>query len=323
MMFCWKICPVLATGCTLVLKSAENTPLSALRFGEILLEAGMPAGVINIISGYGHDCGQHMVEHPDLDKIAFTGSTKVGKIINKAATDTLKRVSLELGGKSPHIIMDDCDMEIAIKNTIVGCMMNCGQICCAGSRVFVQEGIYDQFVEKLKAASPGYTATTPFDDKCFMGPLISQVQLDTVLRFIEAGKKEGATLVTGGNRMDRPGYFVEPTVFADVTDEMTIAKEEIFGPVIAVLKFKTIDEVIKRANNHVFGLASGVETTNINTAMKMAEKLRQGCVQVNCFNNIQPTIPFGGFRQSGHGRELGEKSLDSYQEISSVIIQQH
>lgn len=275
LMLMFKVAPVLATGCTQVLKSAENTPLTALRFAQILQESGMPEGVINIISGYGHDCGQAMVEHPNIDKIAFTGSTKVGKIINKAATDTLKRVTLELGGKSPHIVLDDANLEKALVNVATGCFLNSGQFCAAGTRIFVQEGIYDTFCGAIQAVVPNFKVGAPFEEGSFMGPLISQVQLDTVMRYIEAGKKEeGARLLMGGNRIDREGYFVEPTIFADVTDDMLIAKEEIFGPVMCIMKFKTIDEVIERSNNHMFGLASGVQTTNINNAMKISENLR-------------------------------------------------
>ena len=258
LMSAFKIAPVLASGCTMVLKPAENTPLSALKIGEILLESGMPEGVVNILPGFGNEAGKALVSHPDVDKIAFTGSTAIGKEILRESSYTLKRVSLELGGKSPNIIMEDADIELALQQSNFGCFLNSGQFCMAGTRVFVHESLYDKFVERAVEMANAKKVGDPFEESTENGPLISQVQMDKVLNYIETGKKEGANLVCGGNRINRDGFFVETTIFADVTDDMTIAKEEIFGPVMSILKFKDIDEVISRANASKYGLASGV-----------------------------------------------------------------
>lgn len=265
----FKIAPVLTTGCTSVLKPAENTPLSCLKIGEYLLEAGMPEGVINMVPGLGNEAGEAIVRHPDVRNINFTGSTAIGKHIMREGSYTMKRVNLETGGKNPVIVLDDADMEVALKESHIAAFLNSGQFCMSGSRTFVHESIYDEFVAKAVEMAKNTPVGDAFEPSTFNGPLISKVQLDKVLNYIELGKKEGAKLLCGGNRIDRKGYFVENTVFADVTDDMTIAKEEIFGPVMNILKFKDIDEVIERANNSEYGLVSAVMTQSLDSATKI------------------------------------------------------
>jgi len=320
LMAIFKLAPVLATGCTTVLKPAENTPLTALKLGEYIAEAGYPEGVVNVVPGLGQEAGAALVAHPDVSKIAFTGSTNVGKEILRGSSHTMKRVGLELGGKSPNIILDDADIDLALQQSSIACFLNSGQFCMAGSRVFVQEGIYDEFVEKAVAQAMATKIGDPFEAGVQNGPLISQVQLDKVLNYVELGKKEGATLRCGGNRLDRDGYFIDTTIFTDVADDMTIAKEEIFGPVMSIMKFKTIDEVIERANNSAYGLVSGVVTQSLDSALKISNKLQTGQVFINCYAAGQASTPFGGFKQSGLGRELGEMSLDAYLETKCVIM---
>lgn len=323
LMAVWKLAPVLASGCTTVIKPAENTPLSTLRFGQVCLEAGMPAGVINIVPGFGHEAGQALVEHPDVAKIAFTGSIPTAKTIQRTAAETLKRVHLELGGKSPNIVMDDADLDAVLPYCAIGCFINSGQICISGARVYVQEGIHDKFVQRVLEFTKRLKVDHAFSEGAMQGPLISKVQMDKVLKYIETGKREGAKLVLGGNRIDRKGFYVEPTIFTDVTDDMVIAREEIFGPVMSILKFKTVEEVIRRANDSNYGLAAGVQTSNLNTALAISENLKAGQVYVNTYAAIQPTFPFGGHKNSGIGRELGENCLDAYMEHSSIIINRH
>jgi aldehyde dehydrogenase (NAD+) len=321
LMQAWKLAPALATGNTCVLKPAEQTPLSALRIGELILEAGFPEGVVNILPGFGETAGAAIANHMDIDKVAFTGSTEVGHLILQAAgRSNLKRVSLELGGKSPNIVFADADMPQAIEGSHMGLFFNQGQVCCAGSRVFVEDKVYDQFVEQSTARAQKRTVGDPFDAGTEQGPQVDQTQLEKVLGYIEAGQSEGAKLNCGGGRVGDRGYFVEPTVFSDVQDSMKIAREEIFGPVMSIIRFKGIDEVIDRANKTVYGLAAGVWTKDITKALAIANNVRSGTVWVNCYNVLDTAAPFGGFKQSGIGRELGEYGLQQYTEVKTVVV---
>jgi aldehyde dehydrogenase (NAD+) len=320
LMVAWKWGPALAAGCTVVLKPAEQTPLTALRMGELALEAGFPTGVINIVPGFGETAGAPLVAHKGVDKIAFTGESTTGKLIMKNAADTLKRVTLELGGKSPNIVFADADLDAAVDGAMLGLFLNQGQCCCAGSRLLVQEPVYDAMVEKLADRTKKRHLGDPFDAKTEQGPQIDKAQFDKVLSYIEKGKKEGARCVTGGERFGNKGYFIKPTVFADVKDRMAIATEEIFGPVMQVLKFKEIDEVIERANTTDYGLAAAVWTRDIGKAHAVANSVRAGTVWVNCYDVFDAAAPFGGFKLSGIGRELGEKSLESYTEYKTVTV---
>ena len=321
LMQAWKLGPALATGCTVVLKPAEQTPLTALRVGELIQEAGFPEGVVNILPGYGPTAGAALARHMDVDKVAFTGSTEVGHLIMKAAAETnLKRVTLELGGKSPNIVFADANMDDAIEGAHFALFFNQGQCCCAGSRLFVEDKAYDEFVEKSVERAKRRTVGNPFDKKTEQGPQVDQDQFDKVMGYIEKGEKENGKLMTGGKRVGDKGFFIEPTVFADVTDEMTIAKEEIFGPVMTILKFKTIDEVAARANKTAYGLAAAVWTKDISKAHAIADSVRAGTVWVNCYDVFDAGAPFGGFKQSGIGRELGEYGLANYTEVKTVTI---
>ena len=317
-----KLGPALAAGCTVVLKSAEQTPLSALKLGELIKEAGIPDGVVNIINGYGEDAGRYLAQHPDVDKIAFTGSCEVGLEImkNSSANNKLKRVTLELGGKSPNIILDDADIDMAVWQANFALFPNQGQSCIAGSRTFVHEKIYDEFVEKSAKFADNAKFGDTFDEATTDGPLISKVQQDRVLDYIKIGQEQGATLMTGGEPPDMKGYYVKPTVFADVKNDMTIAREEIFGPVMSILKFSDLDEVIEMANDTTFGLCSGVVTKDIGKALHLANAIRAGTVFVNCYNAISPSTPFGGFKNSGIGREPGYPAVDAYLEKKTVVI---
>jgi aldehyde dehydrogenase (NAD+) len=316
-----KLAPALATGNTTILKPAEQTPLSALRVGELILEAGFPEGVVNILPGFGPTAGAAMASHMDIDKIAFTGSTEVGRLILQAAgKSNLKRVTLELGGKSPNIIFADADIDQAIEGAHKGVFFNQGQICYAGSRVFVQESIYDEFVERSATRARNRIVGDPLVAGTEQGPQVDQTQLDRVLGYIEAGKQEGAKLTYGGKRVGDRGYFVQPTIFSDVEDTMRIAREEIFGPVMSIIRFKNLDEVIERANQTVYGLAAGVWTRDIGKALAIANNVRAGTVWVNCYNVLSTAAPFGGFKQSGIGRELGEYGLQQYTEVKTVTV---
>jgi len=322
LMQAWKLAPALAAGNTCILKPAEQTPLTALRVGELILEAGFPEGVVNILPGFGPTAGAAIANHMDIDKVAFTGSTEVGHLILQAAgKSNLKRVSLELGGKSPNIIFADADMDKAVEGSHMGLFFNQGQVCCAGSRVFVEDKVYDQFVENSTARAQRRTVGDPFHPQTEQGPQVDQTQLEKVLGYIEAGQREGAKLTCGGARVGDKGYFVEPTVFSDVQDNMTIAKEEIFGPVMSIIRFKNLDEVIDRANRTVYGLAAGVWTKDVSKALAIANNVRAGTVWVNCYNVIDSAAPFGGFKQSGIGRELGEYGLQQYTEVKTVVVQ--
>ena len=321
LMQAWKLAPALATGNTVVLKPAEQTPLTALRVGELIVEAGFPEGVVNILPGYGPTAGQAIARHMDVDKIAFTGSTEVGHLIMEAAAQTnLKRVTLELGGKSPNIVFADADMDQAVEGSHFALFFNQGQCCCAGSRLFVERRAYDQFVERSVDRARRRTVGDPFDAKTEQGPQVDDAQFDKVMSYIESGKEQGAKLLCGGARVGDRGYFIQPTVFAEVRDEMKIAQEEIFGPVLSIIPFDTIDEVIERGNKTMYGLAAAVWTKDITKATSIANGLRAGTVWVNCYDVFDAAAPFGGFKQSGLGRELGEYGLQQYTEVKTVTM---
>ncbi|XP_070564297.1 aldehyde dehydrogenase 1A1-like [Ptychodera flava] len=316
-----KLAPALCCGCTCVLKPAEQTPLTALYAASLVKEAGFPPGVVNIVPGYGPTAGAAISEHMDIDKVSFTGSTEVGRLIQQASgRSNLKRVTLELGGKSPNIILSDVDMEFAVEKAHVALFNNMGQVCVAGSRTFVQEDIYDEFVKKSVERAKKRTIGNPFDGQNESGPQIDQTQFEKIFELIESGKKEGAKLQCGGGRHGDKGFFIESTVFSDVQDDMRIAKEEIFGPVQQIMKFKDIEEVIERANNTHYGLAAAVFTKDIDKALTISNALQAGSVWVNCYNAVGPQAPFGGFKMSGVGRELGEYGLDEYTEVKTVTI---
>lgn len=321
LMQAWKLGPALATGCTVVMKPAEQTPLTALRVGELIMEAGFPEGVVNILPGFGPSAGQALATHKDVDKVAFTGSTEVGyQIMRNSHKENLKRITLELGGKSANIIMDDADIDLAIAQSQVGLFLNQGQCCIAGSRLFVHEKIYDEFVRRSVEVAKARKVGDPFAAETDQGPQVDNEQFTKIMKYIDIGKKEGAQLLTGGKRHGNKGFFVEPTVFAGVTDDMTIAKEEIFGPVMSILKFKTIDEVIARANKSEYGLGAGVVTRSVENALKLSNGIRAGTVYVNCYDVFDANTPFGGFKDSGIGRELGEYGLKNYLETKTVIM---
>jgi aldehyde dehydrogenase (NAD+) len=321
LMQAWKLAPALATGNTVVMKPAEQTPLSALRIGELIVEAGYPKGVVNLLPGYGPTAGAAIAQHIDVDKVAFTGSTEVGQLVMEAAAKSnLKRVTLELGGKSPNIIFADTDIDEAVEGAHFGLFFNHGQCCCAGSRVFVEEKIYDQFVEKSSARAKTRKVGDPFDPKTEQGPQVDDAQFEKVMGYIQSGRSEGAKLVCGGERVGDRGYFIQPTVFADVQDEMKIAREEIFGPVMSIIPFKGVEEVIDRANRTSYGLAAAVWTRDIQKALAISNSVRAGTVWVNCYNVLDARAPFGGFKQSGIGRELGEYGLQQYTEIKTVTV---
>ncbi|MBI3454338.1 MAG: aldehyde dehydrogenase family protein [Candidatus Rokubacteria bacterium] len=319
----WKIAPALAAGNTVVLKPASLTPLTALKFADLTLEAGLPEGVFNVVPGPGAKVGMALVRHPGVDKIAFTGSTEVGKQIMREAAGTLKRVSLELGGKSPNIVFADADMDAAVRGAMTGIFYNKGEVCAAGSRLLLEQRIHDEFVEKLTARVKGLKVGDPLDKATRMGPVVSRPQLETVLGYIEAGTREGATLVTGGQRAavgGGKGYFVEPTIFTGVTNTMKIAREEIFGPVLSVIPFKDLDEGLATGNETFYGLAAAVWTRDVAKALRAARTLRAGTVWVNAYNLYDAALPFGGFKESGFGRELGQAGMDLYTEVKSVWV---
>jgi aldehyde dehydrogenase (NAD+) len=321
LMQAWKWGPALATGNTVVLKPAEQTPLTALRVAALAQEAGIPDGVLNVVPGYGPTAGAAISEHMDVDKVAFTGEYTTGQVIMQAAAKSnLKRISLELGGKSPNVVFADADLDAAVEGAFFGLFFNQGQCCCAGSRLFVEDRIHDQFVDKVMQRVKKQRVGDPFDPETTQGPQVSQEQMDRILGFIDSGKKEGAKLLTGGNRCGERGYFVEPTVFTGVTDEMKIAKDEIFGPVMNILRFKDIDEVIKRGNQTYYGLAAAVWTRDITKAHRLSNSLRAGTVWVNCYDVFDAAAPFGGFKMSGIGRELGEYALQLYTEVKTVYV---
>ncbi|MFO0965428.1 MAG: aldehyde dehydrogenase family protein [Gemmataceae bacterium] len=321
LMQAWKWGPALATGCTIVLKPAEQTPLTALRVAALAQEAGIPDGVVNVVPGYGPTAGAALTAHKDVDKIAFTGEHTTGQIIMEAAAKSnLKRVTLELGGKSPNVVFADADLDAAAEGAYFGLFFNQGQCCCAGSRLFVEDKVHDQFVEKLVKKAKGRKVGDPFHLETEQGPQVSQEQYDRVMTYIDHGKKEGARLLTGGNRVGAKGYFIEPTVFDNVKDDMKIAREEIFGPVMNILRFKNIDEVVQRGNKTFYGLAAAVWTRDISKAHRLANSLRAGTVWINCYDVFDAAAPFGGFKMSGIGRELGEYALQNYTEVKTVYV---
>lgn len=316
----WKIAPALACGCTVVLKPAEITPLTALKIGELALEAGFPAGVLNVVPGFGRVAGQALVDHPDVDKITFTGSPVVGRQILQGAAGNLKRVTLELGGKSANIIFPDADIDAAVKAAGSGIFFNTGQVCSAGSRILVHESIHDEVVARLAARAQSTRIGDPLETSTAMGPLVSEAQMKRVLDYIEIGRKEGAQLVTGGNRHGERGFYVEPTVFANVEHEMRISQEEIFGPVAAVIPFKDEEDAVRIANGTVYSLAAGVWTGDIGRAHRFTRRLKAGTVWVNTYGPTDIRLPWGGARDSGFGREHGDAAIENFTEPKAVWI---
>ena len=316
----WKVAPALACGNTVVLKPSKETPLSALKVAELAAEAGLPAGALNVVPGPGSIAGAALVRHEDVDKIAFTGSTEVGQQIMRECADTLKRVSLELGGKSPNIVFADADLDAAARGVNIGIFYGKGEVCAAGSRCFVESSVHDEFVEKLVDRAQKMTPGDPFDKKTRLGALVSEHQMNRVLDYVERGRAEGAELLVGGKRVDRPGYFVEATVFDKVQPNMIIAQEEIFGPVLATLSFDDAEQAIDLGNRTIYGLAAGVWTRDIKKAHKVAHGLKAGTVWVNTYNRYDPTSPFGGYKYSGFGRDLGMHALEGYTQVKSVWI---
>jgi aldehyde dehydrogenase (NAD+) len=320
LMLAWKWGPALACGNTIVMKPAEQTPLTALRVAELSKDAGFPKGVINVINGMGETTGAALVVHPDVDKIAFTGHVDTAKMIQKAAADTLKRTTFELGGKSPNVVFADADLDAAVDGAFHAIYFHGGQCCTAGSRLFVESKIHHEFVERLAEKAKGRKIGDPLDPKTEQGPQVSQEQLDKILHYVKLGEKEGATLMTGGERVGSKGFFVQPTVFDNVKDTMAIARDEIFGPVVSILPFRGADEVIERANRTYYGLAAAIWTRDIDKAHLFARKVKAGTVWVNCYHIVDTTTPFGGFKMSGQGRENGEAALEHYTELKTVTI---
>ena len=318
LMAAWKLGPALATGCTVVLKPAEQTPLSALLLAELIAEAGFPEGVVNVVPGYGETAGAALAAHPDVDKVAFTGSTEVGKLILQAAAGNLKKVSLELGGKSPNIIFDDADMRATIPGAASAIFFNHGQCCCAGSRLYVEKAMFDQVVEGVANQAKKIKVGPGFEPDTSMGPLVSQEQLNRVCSYLESGFSEGAEAVVGGKKKEGSGYFVEPTVMVKTNPNMKVVREEIFGPVVVASPFSDIDQIVAEANNSEYGLAAGVWTKDISKAHRVANKLRAGTVWINCYNVFDAALPFGGYKQSGWGREMGHEVLEQYTEVKAV-----
>ncbi len=318
----WKVAPALAAGCTVVLKPASETPLTALLLADIAREVGLPPGVLNVLPGGGSTCGEAIVTHPGIDKIAFTGSTEIGKRIAKLAADTVKRVGLELGGKSPNIVFADADLPMAAKGAVMGIFYGKGEVCAAGSRLLVERAAHDELVPAVVAGAGKMTVGDPFEKTTRIGAIVSEKQMKRVLDYIETGKREGAKVVAGGGRADGagPGWFVQPTVFDQVTNDMTIAREEIFGPVLATISFDDVDEAIERANASPYGLAAAVWTRDIKKAHYVARRLKAGTVWINTYNLYDAAVPFGGYKQSGYGRDLGRHALDSYTETKAVWV---
>lgn len=321
LMACLKIAPALAAGCTIVLKPAEQTSLTALRLADLVAEAGFPAGVLNIITGNGHTAGDRMVKHPDVDKVAFTGSTEIGKLINKNATDTMKRVTLELGGKSPVVVMPDVDVASTAPGVAGAIFFNAGQVCVAGSRLYAHRSVFDKVLEGMAETASFWAPRASLDPEAHMGAIISKEQHDKVMGYIEAGKRDGASVAMGGDAPSGNGYFVNPTILVDVNPQMSVVREEIFGPVVVAQRFDDLDEVAKSANDTAFGLGAGIWTKDVATMHKLAAKIKSGTVWGNCHAMIDTALPFGGYKESGIGREQGKAGIDAYLETKTVIIQ--
>jgi phenylacetaldehyde dehydrogenase len=319
-MACLKIAPVLASGCTTVLKPAEQTSLTALRLADMVMEAGIPAGVVNIITGFGHTAGDRMVKHPDVDKVAFTGSTEIGKLINRNATEHLKHVTLELGGKSPVVVMPDVNVAETAPGVAGAIFFNSGQVCVAGSRLYAHKSVFDKVVEGMAETAMFWAPRASLDPEGHMGPLVSREQHDKVMGYIEAGKRDGASVLLGGDAPGDDGYYVNPTILTDVNPQMSVVREEIFGPVVVAQRFDDLDEVAKQANDTQYGLAAGIWTKDVAAMHKLASKLKAGTVWGNCHAMIDTALPFGGYKESGIGREQGKAGIGAYTETKTVII---
>jgi betaine-aldehyde dehydrogenase len=325
LMAAWKLAPALAAGNTIVLKPAEQTPVTAMELGKLIQEAGFPDGVVNIVPGYGETAGAALASHPGIDKVAFTGSTEIGKVIAKAAADNLTKVSLELGGKAPNIVFADADIEQAVSGAMMSIFFNQGQVCCAGSRLFVEEGVKDQFLERFQERSKKITVGDPMDKATQMGPQVSLEQLDRIKSYVSIGQQEGASVICGGVSPDlagdfQNGYFFQPTILSEVKNQMRVAQEEIFGPVVSIITFKDEADLIKQANATVYGLSAGIWTRDITRAHRFAKEIKAGVIWINTFNMFNAASPFGGYKQSGYGREMGKHALEMYTQVKSVWV---
>ena len=325
LMAAWKLAPALAAGNTVVLKPAEQTPVTAMELGKLIQEAGFPEGVVNIVPGFGETAGAALAAHPGIDKIAFTGSTEVGKLIARAAAENLTKVSLELGGKAPNIVFADADMDQAVNGAMMGIFFNQGQVCCAGSRLFVEEKVKEEFLGRLKERASRINVGDPMDKSTQMGPQVSEEQLSRIKSYVDIAQKEGATMLAGGESPAlegafQNGYFFQPTIFSDVKNQMRVAQEEIFGPVVSVITFRDEDDLIKQANDTIFGLSAGIWTRDITRAHRFAKEIKAGVVWINTFNMFNAASPFGGFKQSGYGREMGKHALEMYTHVKSVWV---
>jgi acyl-CoA reductase-like NAD-dependent aldehyde dehydrogenase len=325
LMAAWKLAPALAAGNTVVLKPAEQTPVTAMELGKLIQEAGFPEGVVNIVPGYGETAGAALAAHPEINKVAFTGSTEVGKIIARAAAENLTKVSLELGGKAPNVVFADADIEQAVNGAMMGIFFNQGQVCCAGSRLFVEAGVKDQFLDRLKEKSAKIKVGDPMDQTTMMGPQVSQEQLDRIKSYMDIGRSEGANVFAGGeppalSGSFQNGYFFQPTILTGVKNQMRVAQEEIFGPVVSVITFENEDDLVKQANDTIYGLSAGIWTRDIGRAHRFAREVKAGVVWINTYNMFNAASPFGGYKQSGYGREMGKHALELYTQIKSVWV---